>query len=136
MSYGNVAKCANIRIDMTRATVHGTRIARLRGDHDLTQVQLSARSGVSLPSIQRAERGDPSISYNIARKLALALGVPIEQIYESDDVELGAIPLGAEPPTWFVEAVSDLRAEMERLIEFHRTGDRRVLEPDYVRPAT
>ncbi len=54
-----------------RASVRelGRRLARHRLNENLTQAALAARAGVSLPTVQRIERGNPSQIANLIRIL-------------------------------------------------------------------
>ncbi|MDD3904743.1 MAG: helix-turn-helix transcriptional regulator [Sphaerochaeta sp.] len=45
----------------------GIRIARLRIEHELTQEQLADKSGVSKPTVERLERGQPVQSITLIR---------------------------------------------------------------------
>ncbi len=71
---------------MPKAGVIGRNVARLRKAQDLTQVDLSKRSGVSQAFISDLERGnrvDPKAS--ILQALARALGVTVDELLREEE---------------------------------------------------
>lgn len=62
-------------------TKFGKRMRKLRRMQDLTQEQLSEKSGVSSDFISQIERGLNSPSLDTIQKLADGLGVPIEELF-------------------------------------------------------
>jgi transcriptional regulator with XRE-family HTH domain len=63
-------------------TKFGKRLRRLRRMQDVTQEQLSEKSGVSSDFISQLERGLNSPSLDTIQKLADGLGVPIEELFK------------------------------------------------------
>ncbi len=74
---------------MSTATLHNT-IRRLRFDRHMTQEELALRVGVSRQSIMSIERGLSNPSVTLAYKIAMALQVPITEVFQ---VEGGLVPL-------------------------------------------
>lgn len=52
----------------------------------MSQVKLAAEAEVGLASIQRLERGDPSVGWGIASKVGAALGVDATVFYDQPSV--------------------------------------------------
>lgn len=67
------------------------RIRELRfANGEMTQAELAARAGVTRQTIIAMERGKYSPSLEVAFRTALALGVPLTDVFEySADAELG-----------------------------------------------
>ena len=61
---------------------YGKRIKELREGLGMTQVELSERSGVSQEHISRLENGRHNINTKTADKLAAALGVTLNKLFE------------------------------------------------------
>ena len=57
-----------------------SKLAKIRKARGLSQVRLSEMSGVHRVTIARFETGASTINANTARKLADALGVPVDDI--------------------------------------------------------
>ena len=55
------------------------KIKRIRKESNLTQIELAERSGVSLPTIRRAEAGN-NVSVPVLLKLSKTLNVPIDYL--------------------------------------------------------
>ncbi len=84
----------------TESPVKGAEIARLRKAKrtpKITQTELAEWSGLSHPTIQRAERSDPTVSRPTMLAIAKALGVQLAEIYDEQEAPTEA------PPAWFVE---------------------------------
>ncbi len=58
----------------------GERIARLRKDRELTQVELAERLGIVQPLLSRYESGRLQLPVQLAAPLACALGVTADQL--------------------------------------------------------
>lgn len=58
----------------------GYRVKRLRLERDWSQQELSMRAGISTPHISSIERGKRFPSLEYARRMANALGVPINAL--------------------------------------------------------
>ena len=56
------------------------RLKALREEKEMTQVQLSASSGISARMIQKYEGGIARPRFDAAEKLAAALGVPVSEL--------------------------------------------------------
>jgi transcriptional regulator with XRE-family HTH domain len=70
---------------MAQRTRRGTTIPRLRAWREhaaLSQVELAARSGLSRPTITRAETGEHVVEWPNIRKIAAALEVTVKQLLE------------------------------------------------------
>jgi transcriptional regulator with XRE-family HTH domain len=64
---------------------NGQRIRKLRTDRGESQVELAARSGVSLRTLGTIESGTNAVPRKLTlRVIAEALGVPLEDIVERD----------------------------------------------------
>lgn len=78
--------------------VLGDRIAALRKGAALPQ--LAVRAGVSVSTLYRAERGDPSIGPRMVARIAAALSVEAQEIYTGELVALashaGTVPRAEE----------------------------------------
>ena len=55
------------------------KIKRIRKESNLTQIELAERSGVSLPTIRRAEAGN-NVSVPVLLKLSKTLNAPIDYL--------------------------------------------------------
>lgn len=68
------------RAGATRAESIGERIARLRRERELTQVELAGRIGIVQPLLSRYESGRLQLPVELAAPLARALGVSADQL--------------------------------------------------------
>jgi transcriptional regulator with XRE-family HTH domain len=85
--------------------INGNKIRLLREQNDLTQLYLATVVGVTTDTISRWEnRRYPSIKLENARKLADALGVPLEELLEEKEHD-GSVDTAAPAPLpqtfWF-----------------------------------
>lgn len=64
-----------------------SKVKQLRKQKNLTQAQLAKRSGTSLMTVGRLERGEYFPRLENASKIANALGVSIEDIVEAPEQE-------------------------------------------------
>lgn len=74
-----------------RATRITNNIRRLRFDHgEMTQQALAERVGVTRQTVNAIELGKYSPSLEVAFRIAVVFGVPLEQVfgYEGEDGEL------------------------------------------------
>ena len=62
----------------------GDRVRALRSEHGLTRKALSAASGVSERYLAQLEAGEGNISVLLLRKVARAMGVPVERLVRED----------------------------------------------------
>lgn len=62
-------------------TVRGSEIIRLRLDAGWTQFEIAQRTGLSVSTIYRAERGDSKVSPRSIATLAREFDVPMDAIY-------------------------------------------------------
>lgn len=91
----------------TSSPVKQDAIRRLRESMGWKQKDLERAADVSLSTVQRAERGDPSLKASTLKPIADALRVPLSAIYEVVDApEREAM---TDAPAWAVD--------MERRIE-------------------
>lgn len=62
------------------------RLARLR--RRLSSAQLAERVGVTLPTLRRVERGDPSVSFGAYASVlfSLGLGADLEKLAQDDEL--------------------------------------------------
>lgn len=94
--------------------VRGERIARLRREHGLTQLDLAAATGLSISTVYRAEHGDSSIGPRTVARLASALDVQTAEIYDGDVVQLPpARPASSKPP----ETIAELQRQYSELLQ-------------------
>lgn len=75
--------------DDTRPTVRGSELVRLRLDAGWTQFEIARRTGLSVSTVYRAERGDCSISPRTIAMLARELDVPMDAIYSGPVLGFG-----------------------------------------------
>lgn len=57
-------------------------LKEIRQSKHMTQMELAIKSGLSLPTVGRVERGDCKPSYKTAVRIARALGIDWRYIYE------------------------------------------------------
>lgn len=88
-------------------------IAKYRAERGWSQMKLAHEASVSLPTIQRAEKGSQNITYGTAVKIATALGVSPDDIYEGDDAP-GAAFTNTEPE-WARANHEQMMAAIERV---------------------
>lgn len=103
----------------TYTPVMADEIKRLRDSIGWTQKDLERAADVSMSTVQRAERGDPTLKAKTLRPLAGALGVPLSQIYAVEDPPgaHGATastpqPGSDQPPPWAV----DMNTKLDRIL--------------------
>jgi transcriptional regulator with XRE-family HTH domain len=104
--------------EATETHVKTADLRRLRKERGLTQTELATRAGVSLPTVQRAERGDPTVTRATMQGIASGLGVALVEIYD-DPLGHVADTLSAMAiaPAWFVEMHVDLLGKIRELDE-------------------
>lgn len=85
----------------------------------MTQTDLARESDVSHPTIQRAERSDPSVSLKTIRSIAEALGCLPEEIYIGYTPADRPVyePPSLTPPAWFTQAMEQRAAEAREINE-------------------
>lgn len=59
------------------ALLLGSQIREARVDRRFTVRELAERAGISLPTLRKVERGDPSVALGTALDVAALLGVPL-----------------------------------------------------------
>ncbi len=64
----------------------GTEIQRIRQSHDLSREKLARLADVSTSTIIRMEREDADVGAGIAARVAVALGVSMEEIFTDEAV--------------------------------------------------
>jgi len=69
----------------------GTRIIQLRNEKRLTQQELSDRTGLAASYLSRIENRHLEPSPHTLRKIALALGVPMSEIFQERASQLGTL---------------------------------------------
>ncbi len=69
----------------------GTRIIQLRNQKGLTQQELSDRTGLAASYLSRIENRHLEPRPLTLRKIALALGVPISEIFQERPTQLGTL---------------------------------------------
>lgn len=62
----------------------GKRVRQIRLSRKMTQLDLSVRTDTDISQIGRIERGEISTSVTFAGKLAMALNVPLKDLFEFD----------------------------------------------------
>jgi transcriptional regulator with XRE-family HTH domain len=69
----------------------GTRIIQLRNQKGLTQQELSDRTGLAASYLSRIENRHLEPRPHTLNKIALALGVPISEIFQERSTQLGTL---------------------------------------------
>jgi transcriptional regulator with XRE-family HTH domain len=69
----------------------GTRIIQLRNERRFTQQELSDRTGLAASYLSRIENRHLEPRPQTLRKIALALGVPISEIFQERSTQLGTL---------------------------------------------
>jgi transcriptional regulator with XRE-family HTH domain len=70
----------------TRTMPVADRVRTLRDDKGLTQMQLAVAAGMSLSLVAKIEQGEtPDPRWSTMRKLARALGVPLDALADPAD---------------------------------------------------
>jgi transcriptional regulator with XRE-family HTH domain len=69
----------------------GTRIIQLRNQQGLTQQQISERTGLAASYLSRIENRHLEPRPHTLSKIALALGVPISEIFQERPTQLGTL---------------------------------------------
>ncbi len=69
----------------------GTRIIQLRNQKGLTQEELSGRTGLAASYLSRIENRHIEPRPNTLRKIAVALGVPVSEIFQERPAQLGTL---------------------------------------------
>ena len=69
----------------------GTRIIQLRNQKGLTQGELSGRTGLAASYVSRIENRHIEPRPNTLRKIAVALGVPVSEIFQERPAQLGTL---------------------------------------------
>lgn len=69
----------------------GTRIIQLRNQKGLTQAQLSDLTGLAASYLSRIENRHIEPRPNTLRRIALALGVPVSEIFQERSTQLGTL---------------------------------------------
>lgn len=69
----------------------GTRIIQLRNQHALTQEQLSQRCGLASSYLSRIENRHIEPRPGTLRKIALALNVPVSELFQEHAPQLGTL---------------------------------------------
>jgi transcriptional regulator with XRE-family HTH domain len=96
----------------------GERIASLRKEHDITQVQLAEALGVSQQTVQAYEVGRRRIPVSALPKVAKLLAVPMEELFGEPERRAR----GKRGP------VSQLERNLERIAELPKQKQRFVVE--------
>jgi transcriptional regulator with XRE-family HTH domain len=97
----------------------GTRIARLRKEADLTQVQLAEALGIPQPQLASYEVGRRRVPVSLLPGLARALAVPIEELLGEEGTQSASSRRGP---------VSRVQQQMERIQLLPRSKQRFVME--------
>ena len=69
----------------------GTRIIQLRNEKGLTQQELSDRTGLAASYLSRIENRHLEPRPQTLRKIAIALGVPMSEIFQERSAQLGTL---------------------------------------------
>jgi transcriptional regulator with XRE-family HTH domain len=80
---------------MEHMKVDGGYLTRRRLELGLAQIELARKAGVDPGLISRAERGIAGMHMSSLRKVAVALEVPVTELYA---VKLDALPVSTSPP--------------------------------------
>lgn len=73
------------------AIQRGSIIRRVRKSNDMTLVDLSEKTGLSLSFISQIERGITNPSLNSLRKIAVALDIPLSSFFQEGSSENGPV---------------------------------------------
>ena len=102
----------------------GDRVRALRSEHGLTRRALAAASGVSERYLAQLEAGEGNISVLLLRKVARAMGVPVESLVREEAPPQKCIALlglrGAGKSTLGAKLAAELRVafiELDREVE-------------------
>ena len=98
------------------STDFASRLIRLRGDKNLTQQELGDAVGISHSQISRYEAGQAMPRKTVLRKLAEALGVPVEEFQKTDE-ENSLISVGLITPDGEVDRFDVAKESIDRLRE-------------------
>lgn len=98
------------------STDFASRLIRLRGDKNLTQQELGDAVGISHSQISRYEAGQAMPRKTVLRKLAEALGVPVEEFQKTDE-ENSLISVGLITPEGEVDRFDVAKESIDRLRE-------------------
>ncbi|WP_348971409.1 helix-turn-helix transcriptional regulator [Pseudomonas atacamensis] len=98
------------------STDFASRLIRLRGDKNLTQQELGDAVGISHSQISRYEAGQAMPRKTVLRKLAEALGVPVEEFQKTDE-ESSLISVGLITPDGEVDRFDVAKESIDRLRE-------------------
>lgn len=92
------------------------RLRAIREDRGLTQMQLAVQAGVGIASVQRLEKGDPSVGWGIAAKVGEALSVDPTAFYSGYDLPASLRKQAGEAiaaPEW----ARDLGRKLDHIID-------------------
>ena len=86
--------------------VFGQQLAVARRAQRQTTAEVAERAGISLPTLRKAERGDPGVSIGIMFDIATILGVPLfaatgrrlAELAASGERELALLPSRIDRP--------------------------------------
>src|SRR5687767_12796546 len=102
----------------------GERVRAWRNEHGMTRKALAAASGVSERYLAQLEAGEGNISVLLLRKVARAMGVPVESLVREDTPQQKPIALlglrGAGKSTLGVKLAEALKVpfvELDREVE-------------------
>lgn len=101
------------------ATKQPSPLPRLRAERGWSQMKLAASAGVSLPTIQRLERGAPNMTLGPVVKVAHALGVDPAEIHPV--AAMTSAPV--EMPEWFEAFASEIRGRLAAIMHKIGIGD-------------
>jgi transcriptional regulator with XRE-family HTH domain len=126
----------------------GERVRRIRRAQDVTQAELAVKSGTSLNSVNRIEKGHMSPSAELVGRIASGLDVPVGELYPQELALPKAkapaegtgrrwmIGLGNEPEMGLApELKQDIDAAFNRLVATLRTagvGEKAIAEYEAV----
>lgn len=103
--------------ELSESPINSGEVRRLRKSLKWTQTDLARHAQLSLPTIQRVERGDETVTRTTMQSIAAALGVELADIYPFD----AHAPSGA--PAWFTQfaeqhanAMRDINEKLDALL--------------------
>ena len=73
------------------ATQRGSIIRRVRKSNNMTLIDLSGKTGLSLSFLSQIERGITNPSLNSLRKIAVALDIPLSSFFQEGSSENGPV---------------------------------------------
>lgn len=108
----------NSRMEEKRQFPWGERIAEARKKLGLTRAELAEKSGLSLMTIRRYERGETAPTLTASEKICAAFGMTVQEfIFESDPLYQAAIARHEEADAAVRREIDRTRPVLHRMID-------------------